>query len=193
MFGKLSLAAFSLALATDAAADTEFFVQARAGVANLDHFRIDDDEPAGQLIAGARWGHVGLEAGYLQTQRFADSFVSQTLANFTIAYANRIDGWFLGANARCPIGGGPWHATGRVGAMNWSMEYSAVPSRGPFQTHADVGDTDLYVGAGFGRDFGEHFSLGVGLDYFRLDGEDDELVYVDASMRAWSLTLEYRF
>ena len=194
MSTKGCLAALSLAFATNAAADTEFFVQARAGIANLDHFRLDDDEHAGQLLAGARWGHFGVEAGYLETQRFEDTFVSRTLSNFSIAYANDIDGIFLGLNARCPLGDGPWYVAGRAGAVHWSMDYDFVPSRGPVNlTHADVEDTDLYAGAGIGRDFGEHVSLGVALDYFRLDGEDDEVVYVDASLRAWSLALEYRF
>ena len=192
MFAKTAFVFASLAFA-GAATAAEFFAQARAGIASIDHFRLDDDEPAGQILVGARWGHFGVEAGYLQTQRFTDHFVSERLANFAIDYADRIDGFFVGLNARCMFGGGPWHATGRVGAMHWSMEYDAVPSRSFPASDYDASDTDLYVGAGIGRDFGDHFSVGVALDYFRLDGEDDELVYIDASMRAWSLTLEYRF
>lgn len=188
---RLGLVAVSLLLAGNATAG-DFFVQARAGVASVDHFRLDDDEPAGQLLVGTRWGRFGAEAGYLRTQRFTDHFVSQRLANFTIDYADEIDGFFLGLNARCALGDGPWHATGRIGAMRWSMDYAAVPNRGP-ASRATVGDTDLYVGAGLGRDFGEHVSVGAALDYFRLDGEDDEVVYVDASLRAWSMSFEYRF
>ncbi len=191
MLGKLVLAALSLGFAGTASADTEFFVQARAGIAHLDHFRIDDEEPIGQILVGARWGAFGVEAGYLKTQEFTDSFVSRNIANLVLDYSNEIDGWFVGLNGRCALGDGPWHVTGRAGALNWSMDDEVVPSRGPRPPSVDADDTGLYAGAGIGRDFGEHFAVGLALDYFRLDHRGDS--FIDASMRALSLTVEHRF
>lgn len=61
MLGKLSSAlACLLAADTGFARDTELFVQGRAGSAAITHFRINDDAFAGQLLAGARWGSVGV-------------------------------------------------------------------------------------------------------------------------------------
>jgi hypothetical protein len=192
MFGKLFLAALSCAFAANAAAATQFFVQARGGVAEMDDFRIEDEEGIGQLLVGARWGGFGVEIGYLATGTFSDHFVSQRIAGFELDYADEVDGWFVGLNGRCALAEGPWHVSGRVGALQWDIDRDIVANRGPALplSEFDAEDTGLYVAAGVDRDIGERFSVGAALEYFRLDSNDE--AYSDASMRALVLTLEYR-
>jgi OOP family OmpA-OmpF porin len=69
----------------------------------------------------------------------------------------------------------PWHVTGQVGALYTDSD-------------RNTRDNDVWWGVGFGRFFGEHFSLDLEYDEFTGTYQDYDVMYPGATYDDWKLS-----
>lgn len=168
-------------------AQNAWFINARAGQAQLHKGRYHDSDTGYDANIGYRWAvgpgvALGVEAGYNDLGKvdindaFHDSSISKT--------KSKLHGWTAGVNGHfnfTPL----WYVSARAGLYGWKGEgvtNQADPVR------KDVDKTDWYGGVGVGYDFSQNWSLGVNYDYYHAKKDD-----LNLSTNVFSVGAEYRF
>lgn len=164
-----------------------FFVNGSVGKANVDDGLYDDDDTGFGANFGYRWSAgpgaaFGIEGGYQNLGEWSPK--NNRIPVDTVAGRAKLKGWTAGVNGHFNVSDN-WYISGRAGLFRADVhgDYidAAVPTR--------VSDTSnkWYAGAGFGYDFSNNFSVGLGYDHYevnknRLDLNTD-LVSVTGEVR----------
>lgn len=177
----IATAALTTATAISHAAEINngFFINGNIGQSNLDNSIYNNNDTGYGVNIGYRWVvnpsvALGIEGGYTDLGKFDYKY-------FFAGYNNRteISGWNLGVNGHFNLNPN-WYISGRGG---WFR--SEVGNHKFF--HGDNTSNNYYLGAGFGYDFNNNFSIGLNYDYFKT-GHNNNL---DPSLV--SVSAEYRF
>jgi OOP family OmpA-OmpF porin/outer membrane immunogenic protein len=193
----LSLAAAGLLaapLAGHAADQGGAFVNGSVGRASLDKGPFDDDDTGFGANVGYRWAIgdgalIGIEGGYTDLGKYSATVPLDATTDARVR--SEIKGWNVGVNGHFNVTPN-WYLSGRGGFFRADLR-SDVLLPGTGTEPATVGriddhDNGWYAGVGFGYDFSNNFSLGLGYDVYRADSHG-----VDAKPDLASVSAEYRF
>lgn len=200
--GLFVLPAIGHAQATDGA-----FINGNLGSASLDRGPIDDVDTSYGVSVGYRWAVspralIGFEAGYVDLGKYAGPISISisglppigTLPTEPEIYpgivSTEMNGWKVGANGRFNLSPN-WYIGGRAGFLRASVDWRVrvnKPDDSFELNHYDFNENGWYVGAGFGYDFSNNFSLGVNYDYYSAEINGSKI-----NPDVVSVSGEYRF
>lgn len=137
-----------------------------------------------QINGGWRSRFIGIEAGYVD--------LGSVSANDGVGDSAHLSGkgWTLGLDGHFnPTD--RWYVSARAGVFLWTLHGTATLGgalgyTGDFS--ASEHGLDGYAGVGTGIDINRHVSLGVDVDYYKIEKHG-----YNVGTRIYSLNLEYRF
>jgi opacity protein-like surface antigen len=180
--GLLSLPVIANAQATEGA-----FINGNLGSASVDSGLLDGNDTSYGVNAGYRWRVspgtlIGFEAGYVDLGRYS-ALTTITFIHLAgiggppadpeieivpASLSTKTSGWTIGAYGRFSLSPN-WYIGGRAGfiraSVNSRLRYTRLDdSVGDDRRTYDA--DGWYVGAGFGYDLSNNFSLGLNYDYY---------------------------
>lgn len=184
-------AAGFMALPAAHAADNQngFFVNGNVGWADVSENVYNDSDTGFGFNAGYRWAFspsvlIGVEGGYADLGKFSPK---SFYANDPYFFNNgKVSGWTLGIDGHFNVSDN-WYISGRTGWFNAEIEGSYLASP-DLVVDVNGSTNDWYVGAGFGYDFSNNFSVGMNYDYYQAEKNNVKL-----NPSIWSVSAEFRF
>ena len=172
------LPAIGHAQATDGA-----FINGNLGSASLESGSIDDNDISYGVNVGYRWAVppgtlIGFEVGYVDLGKYSlpTSVIYLTFpgtqpnvpTTIVSSGTTEMSGLTIGAYGRFNLSPN-WYIGGRAGFLRASVD-SRLRTAGPYDSvvlqNRHVNADGWYVGAGFGYNFSNKFSLGLNYDYY---------------------------
>lgn len=152
-----------------------FFINGNIGQSSLDKGVYDDNDTGWAANFGYRWAVapsalICIEGGYADLGKFGtrNMYTGLPFGNASIK------GWNLGVNGHFNLTDN-WYLSGRGGYFRPDVRGSYISSvttdaaGNPVYgiTTVDSSANKWYVGAGFGYDFSNNFSIGLNYDYYK--------------------------